>query len=127
MRTIKFRGGDIDSDAWFYGNLEYCQATKKARIHTYDCDGKYESQHSVDSDTIGQYTGLCDKNEKEIYEGDILEDADLRYEVCWYDEIAAFMAEDIESKKPFLLFDLDLRETVVIGNIFDNPDLLNGK
>lgn len=127
MRTIKFRGGDIETDAWFYGDLEYCQATNKARIHTYDCDGKYESQHSVDSDTIGQYTGLCDKTEKEIYEGDILEDSDLRYEVCWYDEIAAFMAEDIESKKPFLLSDLDLNETVVIGNIFDNPDLLNDK
>lgn len=127
MRTIKFRGGDIETDAWFYGDLEYCQATNKSIIHTYDCDGKYESQHSVDSDTIGQYSGLCDKNEKEIYEGDILEDADLRYEVCWYDEIAAFMAEDIESKKPFLLSDLDLNETVIIGNIFDNPDLLNGK
>lgn len=127
MRTIKFRGGDIETDAWFYGDLEYCQATNKSIIHTYDCDGKYESQHSVDSDTIGQYSGLCDKNEKEIYEGDILEDADLRYEVCWYDEIAAFMAEDIESKKPFLLSDLDFNETVIIGNIFDTPDLLNGK
>lgn len=127
MRTIKFRGGDIETDAWFYGDLEYCQATNKSIIHTYDCDGKYASQHSVDSDTIGQYSGLCDKNEKEIYEGDILEDADLRYEVCWYDEIAAFMAEDIESKKPLLLSDLDLNETVIIGNIFDNPDLLNGK
>lgn len=127
MRTIKFRGGDIETDAWFYGDLEYCQATNKSIIHTYDCDGKYESQHGVDSDTIGQYSGLCDKNEKEIYEGDILEDADLRYEVCWYDEIAAFMAEDIESKKPFLLSDLDLNETVIIGNIFDTPDLLNGK
>ena len=127
MRTIKFRGGDIETDAWFYGDLEYCQATNKAIIHTYDCDGKYESQHTIAPDTIGQYTGLCDKDEKEIYEGDILEDADLRYEVCWYDEIAAFMAEDIESKKPFLLSDLDLNETVIIGNIFDTPDLLNGK
>lgn len=53
------------------------------------------------------------------------EDCDLRYEVCWYDEIAAFMAEDIESEKPFLLSDLDLDGTVILGNKYDNPGLLN--
>ena len=133
MRTIKFRGGDIKTEAWHYGDLlQTNEGSVCIGVHgQYIDDGyhfneMYDKTPYIDEDTIGQYTGLCDKNEKEIYEGDIIDDSDLRYEVCWYDEIAAFMAEDIESKKPFLLSDLDLRESVIIGNIYDNPELLKG-
>lgn len=134
MREIKFRGGDIKTDKWYYGDLlQTNEGSIRIGVHgQYIDDGyhfneTYDRTPYVDEDTIGQYTGLCDMNEKEIYEGDILEDCDLRYEVCWYDEIAAFMAEDIESKKPFFLSDLDLQGTAIIGNIYDNPELLKGE
>lgn len=128
MRTIKFRGERLDNGEWVYG---YLIKLSNGECHIFSpmkdtTQGEFYNW-KVGPYTIGQFTGMFDKNGQEIYEGDILEDADLRYEVCWYDEIAAFMAEDIESKKPFLLSDLDLRETVVIGNIFDNPELITSK
>lgn len=126
MRELQFRGKPLDYDPmtmpeWMTGF--YHQELYGGRMLHLITDGA--TTFEADPDTIGQYTGLCDKDDKEIYEGDILEDCDLRYEVCWYDEIAAFMAEDIESEKPFLLSDLDLDGTVILGNKYDNPGLLN--
>ncbi len=135
-RTIKFRGKRLDNGEWVYGDLEYNRAKNIARIHTYDEDGEYLIQHSVDPATVGQFTGLLDKNGKEIYEGDILllNTTGLR-EHCiveWNSEKAGWCISLKVAGKWTLgvrtlgawMNEADFR---IQGNRFDNPELLNEK
>ena len=65
MRTIKFRGQREDTKEWVYGDL------LQYRVLPVIFDNKME-QNEVLATTVGQFTGLLDKNGKEIYEGDIV-------------------------------------------------------
>ena len=84
--------------------------------------------YKVDKDTVGQYTGLHDKNGKEIYEGDIVKWADYTMEIFWGEDIGlgyGFCWKPCGSNKYYhesMTGFID--EYEVIGNIYENKELL---
>lgn len=128
MRTIKFRGKCIDNYLWEYGWL-YC---KNGRYYIKDGVNDTVKLFLVNQDTIGQFTGLSDRNGKEIYEGDIVQgleyadfytgiDGEVNAVVTWDGNSASFVF-DAECKYYCALS--VCKAVTVIGNIHDNPELV---
>ena len=122
MREYKFRG-KIENNIWKYGSL---LKDNPQKIY-YIVDNEDGTGRKVLEKTIGQYTGLKDKNGKEIYEGDVVQtDIDRAY-VKWNDKYGYFQLVPIGD----YYFDSDVigqaleyADVEVIGNIYDNPELL---
>lgn len=125
MREIKFRGFGIVQKRWFYGNLiEKHDPTKKEDVvWCRFIQDKALSMDQVDIESVGQFTGLKDKNGKEIYEGDIVTSSHGElYEVCFIG--SGWKIKSIKHKtRPNSLRGL-IHKREVIGNIYQNPELL---
>ncbi len=76
MREIKFRGKLLDNGEWIYGSLlvSHFKDDKKERYFITQFSGNYTFEHEVDPNTVGQFTGLRDKNGRDIWEGDIFKE-----------------------------------------------------
>lgn len=114
MREILFRGKDPESGEWHYGY--YVKRNDGDRGYLILEDYYLESYEIVKPETICQYTGLTDKNEKKIFEGDIVKISN--------DEIFEVKYEDGGFTAGLFLGDWDYGHVEVIGNIYDNPELL---
>lgn len=143
MRQINFRGKDLKTGEWRYGDLEIGRKTKIVRIHTYHEDGEYCQQYIVDENTVGQFTGLQDKNGREIYEGDIVHKTETTYKmscigsVIYKNDEAKFVLHVTDKYREYhLSFVKDFQsqdgnatvpchnEYEVIGNVYDDKELL---
>lgn len=150
MREILFRGKRVDNGEWTEGYFIYCKSEwedesgRTAEIIPREadriCKGEYYPYdvYEVDPETVGQFTGLTDKNGRRIFEGDIV---DMTGE--WWDASGpAGYNSPITSVKwdkyicgfsPFANYDCDCGVYIeasgceVIGNIHDNPELMDGK
>jgi uncharacterized phage protein (TIGR01671 family) len=141
-RVIKFRGKRTDNGEWVYG--DYCSqdAEYNALIGVWNHFTRICDWVTVWDDSVGQFTGLYDRSNKEIYESDILSCSDGRVAKVFYYEVGWAIESKPYSKmeKSFAKMDKEpgeitttvmtadrygrLKNTKVIGNIYENPDLI---
>lgn len=127
MREIKFRGKRIDNGEWVYGDRWHDAYHKQTFIIPENVMMPIEEEDAVEvrPETVGQSTGLIDKNGKEIYEGDIVRftssysfiDSDIIYHE-WGFETGNRDAQGL----PYYLTHRDYT-VEVIGNVHDNPEM----
>lgn len=120
MRTIKFRGKRIDNGEWVIGQL----VKMWEEWHILNSDN-VNTAYPVDPATVGQYTGLKDKNGNKIYEEDILLDESGAYAVVCY-SMGSFCVDFGEEFDLQYFTDRIHEICYVAGNIHDNPELLKG-
>jgi uncharacterized phage protein (TIGR01671 family) len=156
MRDIEFRGKRTDNGEWVYGYYAHLHKTTYCFKEDYDAHPEnelhrmifeheqdwglpnYHLQVDVDPKTVGQYTGLKDKNGTKIFDGDIVlvPYIDPIFKCTWNDTSPCeraivkhcngmFYVEYIESGDKFTLSAMD-GYMKIIGNIYDNPELLEG-
>ena len=164
MREILFRGKRIDNGKWVQGLYVHHRNVAHYIIDTRlggyeDINGEFfvPRWYRVDPETVGQYTGLCDKNGKKVFEGDILEFPDEVWEsfytacgteynswetknrgvVGYCEDYGRFDFEQYLFNESSVNADLHengalqfadfIRDLEVIGNIHDNPELMKGR
>ncbi|EAC3408818.1 TPA: YopX family protein [Listeria monocytogenes] len=141
MREIEFRGKRIDNGEWVYGNLMqfedsatfiFADERKGASTLTY-AHFIINNMHAIDEKTIGQYTGLKDKNGNKIFEGDIVRNINGEYSYIGIvnKDRYTFYIKGVAPKDNYDFADVSDTVTgksslIVIGNIHENPELLEG-
>ena len=127
MRDILFRGKRLDNGKWHYGSYLFLYVPDRNWAGTprgsakdvYYIVDQEDINYAVDPETVGQYTGLDDKNGRKIFEGDILRYFDEKMLIMWRDN--GFIAKRGNGKP--LEWSL-VQGSEIIGNVFDNLDVL---
>ena len=123
MREIKFRGKSLKTGKWLYGDLIQNKTFNKYAIVPQDNDWHDYPLFEVDIKTVGQFTGLKDKNGKDIYEGDKVRDKygfvkEVRYYLP-FGGFAAFSIAHNPERELHVQLDQQRHQFEVIGNIYE--------
>lgn len=123
MREILYRGKRVDNGEWVYGFLT-CRNYIDVLTQKVCYDGEEELTYctvehcQVDANTVGQYTGLTDKNGKKIFEGDIVESPNgTQGFIEWQNAECAFLVNIGDDWQT-----MDDCPYEVVGNIYDNKE-----
>ena len=131
MREILFRGKRVDNGEWVYGDIIHRRYIKKdvVVIRTEDSGFDNYSDYEVYPSTVGQYTGLTDKNGKKIFEGDIVKGFYKPTDklVCGSVKYENHLARMLILNRGVCAGLSHCHHVEVIGNIHDNPELLEDK
>ena len=123
MREILFRGKRPHWESWVEGFYVHVPSgrmgTNEHLIQTVKKDGRLDILYEVYPETVGQFTGLVDKAGKRIFEGDIVSFGANVYVVKYIEKYSRF-----SGTMPGIVFSgFPLANSIVIGNIHDNPEL----
>ena len=145
MREILFRGKRLNNGEWIVGHLLRYFGGRARIVETGENIFSYEMDdsiiqtvaHHVIPSTVGQYTGLCDKNGKKIFEGDIVRhhndspyfttEKEEKGVVFWDDQYCGWRRTSNGEFHGGVVKDYRMSKTCdyeIIGNIHDNPELL---
>lgn len=139
MREILFRGKRVDNGEWTYGDL--LTPTDIMDVWEISENTGMGNRYEIDPETVGQYTGLKDKNGKKIFEGDIVKLTDKSFDYKWKAVVEfgnsngnytwGWQLKPIGKAKNVntdILCWVEMEETgafcEITGNIHDNPELL---
>lgn len=111
MRQVKFRGKTINGNRWKFGSL--CLDSDGMFISESGCYGWTE----VYPETIGEFTGLIDKNRIQIHEGDIITNGPSNYVVEYRNGAFRLIRHNMSC---YVISDVDISEFEIIGNIHDS-------
>lgn len=140
MREILFRGKRKDNGEWIEGDLLHDRfiLSNEKICRIYNEESKLTHREDVViPETVGQYTGMTDKNGKRIFEGDIIRTITFGFDKEMFvteikfgskSGVQGFYLSNGRSMFYFGQTDLSvMSDTEVIGNIHDNPELLKGE
>lgn len=126
MREILFRGKRIDNDEWTEGYL-FKQWNRTFLL--WGMTGDIPNMIEVIPETVGQFTGLTDKNGKKVFEGDVVEYAGSCGEIVFAECRGSFLSREKDMYCEWLStlprYGTGIME--IIGNIYDNKEILEDK
>ena len=128
MREILFRAKRLDNGEWVEGHLLHDSEQNESYIAEYFED-KSAYLREVDPETVCQFTGKYDGNGVEIFEHDIVQFDDGYYaEILWDEDDALFNIYGGDASDIYEDFrTIESEDVGVIGNVFDNPELMKGE